>query len=71
MRYKREEKEFLNNYILNTSNFYRLPKIYHSQEIRIVLEIQMSEYTEILRPRDLKFSHIVAGLLCPAKDLET
>ena len=59
----KKEKEFLTNHISKTSNFYGLPKIHKSKQIKNAVEIQ--KYTEILNPSDLKFRPIVAGPSCP------
>ena len=51
-----------------TSNFYGLSKIYKSEEIKIAIEIQKSEYTEIPDLSDFKFRPIVAGPSQPTKN---
>ena len=38
-----KEKDFLINYILKMSNFYRLPKVHKSKDIKIAVERQKSE----------------------------
>ena len=58
----KNEKDFLTNYILITKNFYGLPKIHNSKQIKP----PKSEYIEIPNPSDLKFRPIVAGPPCPS-----
>ena len=60
----KSEKDFLTNYVSITSNFYGLPKIHKSKQIKNDIETQKSECIEISNPSDLKFRPIVAGLLC-------
>ena len=42
-------------YISITSNFYGLPKIHMSKQIKNTVEIQKSDYIEIPNPNDNKF----------------
>ena len=65
----KKEKDFLTNHISKTSNFYGLPKIYKSKQIKNVIETQKSEYIEIPNSSDLKFKPIVAGPSCPTSRL--
>ena len=44
-------KDFLTNYISITSNFYGLPKIHKSKQIKSTIEIQKSKYIEIPNPK--------------------
>ena len=52
-----------------TSNFYGLPKINKSKQIKNAGETQKSEYIEIPNPSDLKFTPIVAGPSCPTSKI--
>ena len=65
----KKEKDFLTNYIPTTSNFYRLPKIHKSKQIKNDVETQKFEYVEIPNPSDIKFWPIVAGRSCPTSRL--
>ena len=49
------------NYTPKTSNFYGLLKIHISDEMKITVETQKSEYVEIPNPSDFKVRPIVAG----------
>lgn len=60
----KKEKDFLINFIPKTSNFYGLPKIHKSREIKAAIETQKSEYISIPNPSDLTFRPIVAGPAC-------
>ena len=63
----KKEKDFLTNFNLKTSNFYRLPKVHKSEEIKTAIKLQKSGYIEILNPSDLKFRLIVGGPRCLTK----
>ena len=53
-----KRKGLQTNYITKWSNFYGLPKIHKSEEIKIAVATQKSEYMEIPNPSDLKlWSH--------------
>ena len=66
----KKESDFLNNYILKSSNFYRLLKLHKSEEIKVAIETQKSEYIVIRNARDHIFRPIVAGPSCPTKRLK-
>ena len=66
---KKEKKYFLTNNISITSNFYGLPKIHKSKQIKNAVETQKSKYIEIPNPSDLKFRPNVAGPSCPTSRL--
>ena len=51
----------MTNFNCKTSNFYGLPKVHKSKEIKDAIKTQNTEYIEIINPRDLKFRPIVAG----------
>ena len=57
----KKEKDFLTKFNCKTSNFYGLPKIHKSKEIKNAIKTQNKEYIEIANPRDLKFRPIIAG----------
>ena len=65
----KKETDFLTDFDPKTSNFYGLPKIHKSEEIKNAIETQRSEYIEILNPKDLKFRPIIAGPVCPTHRL--
>ena len=65
----KEEKDSLTNLISKTSNFYGLPKIHKSKQIKNAVEIQKSKYTESPNPSDLKFRPIVADPSGPTSRL--
>ena len=52
-----------------SSNFYTLPKIHKSKQIKKAVETQKSEYIKIPNPSDLKFRSTEVGLLCPTSRL--
>ena len=56
----KNEKD-LTNHIPKASNFYGLPKIYKSEEVKIVGETQKSEYIEIPNTSGFKSKPIVAS----------
>ena len=65
----KKEKDFLTNYTPITSNFYELPKIHKSKQIKNAVVTQKSEYIEIPNPNDLKFRPIAAGPSFPTSRL--
>lgn len=65
----KKEKDYLINFNSKTSNFYGLPKIHKSKEIKYAIETQKAEYIEIPNPKDLKFRPIIAGPACPTNRL--
>ena len=52
-----------------TSNFYGLPKIHKSKQIKNAVETQKFEYIGIPNPSDLKFKPIVPSQSCPTNKL--
>ena len=64
-----KESDYLCNFTIRESNFYGLPKIHKSSEIRTAINEQNSQYIEILRPTDLKLRPIVAGPQSPTQRL--
>jgi hypothetical protein len=65
----KKEKDFLINFLPKTSNFYGLPKIHKSEEIKNAIQNQNSDYITLVNPEDLKFRPIVAGPICPTSRL--
>ena len=57
----KKEKDFLIKFTPQMINFYRLPKLHKTQEIRIAVKTHKSEYIEIPNFSNLKFRSIVAG----------
>ena len=65
----KKRKRLLTNYIPKTRNFYGLPKIHKSKQIKRAVETQKSEYIEIPNPSYLKFRSIVSGPSGPTNRL--
>ena len=61
----KKEQDYLIDFNSKTSNFYGLPKVHKSEEIKKAIEIQKAEYIELHNPEDLKFRPIIAGPACP------
>ena len=61
---KEEEIDFILNFECKGSNFYGLPKVHKSREVKSAVENLQSEYVKIPPPDDLKFRPIVAGPAC-------
>lgn len=64
-----KEEDFLRNFDVKSSNFYGLPKVHKSEEIKTAITEQNSAYIELKSPEDLKFRPIVAGPQCPTHRL--
>ena len=65
----KKEKDYLETFESKTSNFYGLPKIHKSDEIKKVIQTQNSGYVEVPNPEDLKFRPIIAGPESPTNRL--
>ena len=65
----KQESAYLTNYVFKTSNFYGIPKVHKSKIINDAIEQQKSEYIETLEPNDLSLRPIVAGPICPTRNL--
>ena len=59
--FTKNEIDYLTNFEVRTSNFYGLPKIHKSKEIRENIQGNQDTYVKIPRPSDLKLRPIVAG----------
>ena len=55
------ETDYIQNFTHKTSNFYGLPKIHKSKEIKDAVQAQNSDYIKLPAPKDLKMRPIVAG----------
>ena len=64
-----KEKDFLTDYEYSESNFYGLPKIHKSRQIKEAIKSQCSEYIICPYPEDLTFRPIVGGPSAPTQRL--
>jgi hypothetical protein len=63
------EKEYITNFLMKTSNFYGLPKIHKSKSITDAVTDQNNDYIKLEPPADLKMRPIVAGSISPTHRL--
>ncbi len=66
---KTQEIKYLTKHDWRTSNFYGLPKIHKSKEIKTEVEKVNSTYIHLEHPTDLTFRPIVGGPECPTQRL--
>lgn len=64
-----KEMDYLVNFETKNSNFYGLPKIHKSKELKDGMEKINSSYIKLPQPGDLKLRPIVAGPSCPTQRL--
>ena len=65
----KKEMDYLVDFDAKTSNFYGLPKIHKSEEIKKAVRTQKSSFIETPNPGDLKFRPIIAGPESPTNRL--
>ena len=65
----KKEMKYLNNFNFKTSNFYGLPKIHKSEEIKKAIANQQLKVVTVKSPADLKLRPIIAGTICPTHRL--
>jgi hypothetical protein len=65
----KDEIEYITDFNYVTSNFYGLPKIHKSMEIKNAIGLIKQSVISIENPVDLKFRPIVAGPSCPTHRL--
>ena len=63
------EKEYITNFLMKTSNFYGLPKIHKSKTITDAVTDQNNDYIKLKPPADLKMRPTVAGPISPTHRL--
>jgi hypothetical protein len=63
----KNEKEYITNFLMKTSNFYGLPKIHKSKTITDAVTDQNNDYIKLEPPADLKMRPIVAGPISPTQ----
>ncbi len=64
-----DEKDYLLNFDIKTSNIYGLPKIHKSKLVQQAILEQNSDVVTIISPKDLKFRPIIAGPAAPTSRL--
>ncbi|XP_062579660.1 uncharacterized protein LOC134241640 [Saccostrea cucullata] len=64
-----KEKDYLTNFETKESQFYGLPKVHKSSEIKNAIQAQRGEYICCLNPEDLSFRPIVGGPNCSTQRL--
>ena len=65
----KNEIKYLTNFKFTSSQFYCLPKVHKSEIIKNAINIQNSEYVEVLNPEDLKGRPISGGPESPTQRL--
>jgi hypothetical protein len=63
------EKEYITNFLMKTSNFYPLPKIHKSKTITNAVTEQNNDYIKLEPPADLNMRPILAGPISPTHRL--
>ncbi|XP_061175938.1 uncharacterized protein LOC133184880 [Saccostrea echinata] len=64
-----KEKDYLTNFDTSESQFYGLPKVHKSLEIKNAIHAQNGEYISCPNPEDLSFRPIVGGPNCSTQRL--
>lgn len=65
----KKEKDYITNFDYKTSQFYGLPKVHKSDQIKNMISSDSGEVISVLNPTDLNFRPIVASTQCPTNRL--
>ena len=60
----KKEVKYLTNFNYKTSQLYSLPKVHKSMKINEEIQKTKTEYISVIRPNDMSFRPIIAGLVC-------